>query len=67
MTTLRSKNFHRVQKKKKNIDSRKEFFQIFFGSLLVSITNIDDYVLRLTLNLFAKLFNQLAIDGHSFS
>jgi hypothetical protein len=55
------------KKKKKNIDSRKEFFQIFFGSLLVSITNIDDYVLRLTLNLFAKLFNQLAIDGHSFS
>ena len=64
MTTLRSKNFHRVQKKNNNIDSRKEFFQIFFGSLVVSSINIDDYVLRLTSNPFVELFNQLAIDGH---
>ena len=50
--------------KKKKFDSRKEFFQIFFGSLVVSIINIDDYVLRLTSNPFVELFNQLAIDGH---
>jgi hypothetical protein len=60
----KNSNIFAADKKKKKIDSRKEFFQIFFGSLVVSSINIDDYVLRLTSNPFVELFNQLAIDGH---